>query len=100
MKIIQHIFGASGEISPAAGFIAQAPEYVLAHTFEPEAVAYADRVNDDSRAPRAIDRFVELAAARVIDTVCQQNDRAPSHLLVRRNTMNLVSSKHFIGGNV
>ena len=52
-KVLEQVIGATREISPSAGFFAEASQHVFAHAFESEAVANAYRVNDDAGAPRA-----------------------------------------------
>src|SRR5262245_39429545 len=57
-KVVEQVVRAARKIRSAAGFVAEPPKHVLADAFKPKPVADADRINDHTRAPRAIDRFV------------------------------------------
>ena len=99
-KILEQVIGAAREIGPSAGFFAKTPQHVFANAFEPEPVADANRVNNDARAPRSIDGFVEFPAACVVDAIREQDDRSPRNLLIGGAPSNLITRQHFIGGYV
>src|SRR6185503_20251603 len=71
-KIVQQIIRPVREIGSPACLFAHSPQHVFAHAFKPEAVAYAYRVDDYARPPRAINGFFKLSTARVVRAVRQQ----------------------------
>src|SRR5881396_2866919 len=99
-KIVEQIIGPAREVSSSTGLISEAPQYVLAHPFESEPVADANRIDNYSRPPRAIYCLVEFTAARVIDSIRKQNDGSPRNLIVSRPSTNLVVRQHFVSSDV
>src|SRR5262245_56697186 len=99
-ECFDQVVGAAGKIRPPSGFIAHPPKHVFSYTLESEPIADPYRIDHHARSPRPVDSLVELAAARVIDTIGQQDHRAAGDGVIARTSAHSVGREDFISGNV